>query len=110
MAAGATVPTDPHVPSGPMLPAVLLAVALANLVTFVTFGVDKWRARRSMRRVPEATLLWMAFLTGFVGAWVAMNVFRHKTRKTGFRVRLLLVSVCNAAWPLLWITWRGDLG
>ncbi|MHC4472801.1 MAG: 6-phosphogluconolactonase, partial [Planctomycetota bacterium] len=37
--------------------------------------IDKWRARRGRRRVPEAKLLLLGFLTGFVGAWCAMSLF-----------------------------------
>jgi uncharacterized membrane protein YsdA (DUF1294 family) len=80
-------------------------VGLVNLAAFLAFGIDKWRARRGRRRVPEAKLLLLGFLTGFVGAWCAMSLFRHKTQKTGFRVKMVLVTILNPAWPLLWLWW-----
>ena len=92
-----------------MLRYVLLAVAVVNLVTFAAFGIDKWKARREVRRIPEAQLLWLSFATGLFGAWLAMSFFRHKTRKTSFRVKMALVSVFNVAWLLVWLWYRGTL-
>ena len=84
---------------------VLYAVLAANLATFLAFGVDKWKARRSgARRVRESTLLLMAWATGLLGAWAGMAVFRHKTRKTAFKVRMGLVSLFNPLWVVLWIS------
>ena len=45
---------------------------LINLVTFLVFGVDKWKAKRKerhkgTRRVPERTLLLLSVIGGSVG-------------------------------------------
>lgn len=69
-----------------------------NLWAFVLFGFDKRRARKGGQRVPEARLLWTAFLGGLLGAWTGVVLFRHKTRKTSFRIRLFLVTVINPLW------------
>ena len=61
----------------------VLLVAL-NAVSFALFGIDKRRARRGARRIPEATLLLSALVSGTVGAWLGMRVFHHKTRKRSF--------------------------
>lgn len=74
----------------------LLAV---NLLTFVTYGVDKWKARHNRWRIPEATLLLLAALGGSIGALLAMRVFRHKTQHKKFRYgvpALLLVQLAIA--------------
>ena len=84
------------------------AVGFANTAAFLLWGLDKWRARRNRRRVPEATLLGWAFATGIVGAWVGVSVFRHKTRKASFRWKLFAVTVVNPLWLLLW--WRLGAG
>jgi uncharacterized membrane protein YsdA (DUF1294 family) len=89
-----------------VLETILVVAAVVNVVAFGAFGVDKWLARRNGRRIPEAWLLSLAFATGLGGAWLGMNVFRHKTRKTSFRVKMVLVSVFNLAWPLLYIEFR----
>jgi len=89
----------------PVVVATFALVGAVNLVAFLAFGVDKWKARRGRHRIPEARLLWLAFLTGFAGAWCGMSVFRHKTLKTSFRVKMFLVTIANPAWLLLWLWW-----
>ena len=59
-----------------------------NLLAFVLYGVDKRRARKDLWRIPEKTLLGVAFAGGTVGAIVGMNVFHHKTRHWYFRYGL----------------------
>ncbi len=93
-----------------MIQTVLLAVALINLVTFAVFGLDKWRAKRSKWRIPEAWLLLLSFTTGMFGGWLAMSTFRHKTQKLSFRVKMVLVSIVNLNWPLLYLWWRDGGG
>ena len=68
--------------------AALYYLAGINVLAFLTFGWDKWAARRGGRRVPEARLLLLATLTGWLGAWIAVSVFRHKTVKTSFETVL----------------------
>jgi uncharacterized membrane protein YsdA (DUF1294 family) len=79
-------------------------VLVVNLVALAVFGFDKWRSRGQGRRVPERTLLWLLFLCGWIGAWVAMAWFRHKTQKQSFRRWAILWTVVNPFWALLWWT------
>lgn len=63
---------------------------LVNLVAFLVFGLDKWKAKRkvkreSVRRVPEKTLFLLAALGGSVGALLGMKVWHHKTLHRTFR-------------------------
>ena len=65
-------------------------LAVINLITFLIFGLDKWKAKRKMRneavrRVPEKTLFLLAVLGGSVGALLGMRVFHHKTLHRAFR-------------------------
>ncbi len=48
-------------------------------------------------RVRERTLLILVWLGGFVGAWAAMRVAHHKTRKWRFRVSPWAALVLHAA-------------
>ena len=85
-----------HAASGEWLvaPWVLSWLAAINIAAFTAYGFDKWLARREGRRVPEATLLTLAFIGGTIGAYVGMRLFRHKTVKGPFRVAFwLLVAV-----------------
>ncbi len=70
-------------------------LVVANLVSFALFGVDKSRARRGRRRVPERTLLMSAAVSGTVGAWTGMRTFRHKTVKRSFRRAMLGVTALD---------------
>ena len=64
---------------------VLIYLAVINGVTFFVYGIDKWKAKKSKWRVPEATLLMMAILGGSIGAWLGMKVWHHKTLHKKFR-------------------------
>jgi uncharacterized membrane protein YsdA (DUF1294 family) len=81
--------------------ALLLLLAL-NLVTFLLFGWDKRRARRQGWRTPESTLLGFSWLGGFLGGWWGMRVFRHKTRKMSFRVKMVLATLLSPLWLAVW--------
>jgi len=105
-----------------------LAIALhyliaINVLTFVAFGHDKWKAenpdpkaqprkirtgkkhrkkrrkgkrpRHARRRTPEATLLLLAVLGGSPGALLAMHLFRHKTLHKKFTLGIPLILVAQ---------------
>ncbi|MBP1573235.1 MAG: DUF1294 domain-containing protein [Oscillospiraceae bacterium] len=55
-----------------------------NIVAFLMYGIDKSKAKRGAWRIPEATLLGIAFFGGSVGAFLGMRVFRHKTKHARF--------------------------
>ncbi|MBP5677334.1 MAG: DUF1294 domain-containing protein [Bacteroidales bacterium] len=63
----------------------LYCLAIVNMVTFIAYGLDKWKARRNRWRIPEAVLLWLAVLGGSPAALIAMHLFRHKTLHKKFR-------------------------
>ena len=77
--------------------ALLIVLLIWNLIVFILYGVDKAKAKRGRRRVPEKTLLWCAFLLGGVGGMAGMLVFRHKTRHTKFRILLPLALILTLA-------------
>lgn len=62
-----------------------------NLTAFLVYGADKNLAETRRRRVPEKVLLALALLFGSLGAWLGMQVFRHKTAKRGFQARFWAV-------------------
>lgn len=76
---------------------VLAVIAAFNVWTFLVYGFDKYRAGRSgARRVSERMLWSLALVGGSIGALAAMSVFRHKTRKTSFRIVLFLIVLVQA--------------
>ena len=78
-------------------------LAIINVATFLTFGIDKWKARQSKWRVREASLLLLAVLGGSLGAWLGMQVWRHKTLHNKFRygVPAILIIHLIILWVLL---------
>lgn len=60
----------------------LLAI---NLITFIVYGVDKYKAKKAKWRISEATLLLMAAIGGSIGAWLGMKVWHHKTLQKKFK-------------------------
>ena len=82
----------------------LLYLLLINLVTFLVFGLDKWKAKRkekkdSVRRVPEKTLFLLSALGGSVGALLGMKVFHHKTLHKSFRFGIPAILVLQIVIP-----------
>ena len=43
-----------------------------NLVTFLLYGIDKWKAKNGQWRISEANLLWLAVIGGSIGALLGM--------------------------------------
>ena len=80
-----------------------------NLVTFLVFGLDKWKAKRketkeSVRRVPEKTLFLLSALGGSIGALLGMKVWRHKTKHNSFRFGIPAILALQILIPLgLWV-------
>lgn len=64
---------------------ILFYLAVVNLVTFVMYGIDKYKAKKAKWRISEATLLLMAAIGGSIGAWAGMQVWHHKTLHKKFR-------------------------
>ena len=74
---------------------------VSNLITFILYGVDKRRAKRGQWRIPEKTLLSGTWLLGGVGAWMAMRMFRHKTKHIAFQISAPMGAVLSVALMLL---------
>ena len=66
-----------------MQQAIFIYLIAINLLTFLVYGIDKWKAKHSKWRIPEATLLGLAVIGGSIGAWLGMKVWHHKTLHKG---------------------------
>lgn len=83
---------------------IILYLIAINVVTFLVYGLDKWKAKRDAWRIKESTLLLLAVVGGSVGALLGMQVFRHKTKHVQFTVGvpvILLVQIALVIWWLL---------
>ena len=59
-------------------------------ITFLVWGMDKYRAKAQLWRISERWLITLTLLGGAFGALTGMLFFRHKTRKTRFWVIVVL--------------------
>ena len=72
----------------------LLAI---NALSFILFGLDKYKAKKGKWRISEATLLMMAVIGGSIGAWAGMRLWHHKTMHKKFKYGIpviIIMQVC----------------
>ena len=76
--------------------ALLYYLIVINVVTFLVYGIDKWKAKQGSWRISEATLLVLAVIGGSIGALLGMKVWRHKTQHKKFKYgvpTLLIIQI-----------------
>ncbi|HHX12601.1 MAG TPA: DUF1294 domain-containing protein [Clostridiales bacterium] len=64
-----------------------------SIIGFVTMGIDKYKAKAKQWRIPEKTLLLVAFIGGGIGTAIGMKTFRHKTKHPKFTILVPLSAV-----------------
>ncbi len=69
----------------------VLYLLTINIVTFIAFAVDKYKAVKHHPRIKIVTLLGLAALGGTIGGLLAMLLFRHKIRKNYFAVGMPMI-------------------
>ena len=72
----------------------LLAV---NSLTFLLYGIDKYKAKKGRWRISEATLLKMAAIGGSIGAWAGMRTWHHKTMHKKFKYGIPVIIIMQIA-------------
>ena len=96
--------------------ALLYYLIVINIVTFLVYGIDKWRStsgrllptgrkkakqgsscrasdHRSSGRISEASLLILAVIGGSIGALLGMKIWHHKTMHKKFKYGLPLILI-----------------
>ena len=71
----------------------IIYLFVINIITFISFGLDKYAANNDKWRIKNVTLLGLAFIGGTIGGLLAMHVFRHKTQKDYYTVGLWLMII-----------------
>ena len=79
----------------------LLAV---NIVTFLLYGIDKYKAKKGKWRISEATLLTMAAIGGSIGAWAGMRLWHHKTMHKKFKYGIPVIILLQVALAVYLLT------
>ena len=75
----------------------LIYIAIMNLITFILYGIDKYKAVHHKWRIPEKMLILFAWVGGGIGALAGMPAFHHKTKKWKFRI---LVPLSVMVWAV----------
>ncbi len=68
-------------------------LATVNIGSFYYFALDKRKALKHQHRIPEKSLLIMTLAGGTVGSLLAMVLFKHKTRKKSFLLKIFVIMV-----------------
>ena len=78
-------------------------IAGINVVAVILYGWDKFCAVHDRWRISESMLLFVAAIGGSMGALLAMQIFRHKTKHLKFRlgIPLILAFQLVGAWKVL---------
>ena len=77
--------------------ALLYYLIVITIVTFLAYGIDKWKAKQGSWRISEATLLILAVIGGSIGALLGMKVWHHKTMHKKFKYGLPLILLAQIA-------------
>lgn len=80
-------------------------LAIINALVLVVYGGDKLFAKLDSWRVPEKVLLLLALLGGSIGALLAMQIFRHKTRHLKFRYGVPMILLLQVV-ALVYLHWK----
>ncbi|MDU1022329.1 MAG: DUF1294 domain-containing protein [Peptoniphilus harei] len=64
-------------------------IIILNLINFILYGIDKYKAKHNLWRISEKTLLMLSVLAG-VGGILGMEFFHHKTREKKFYLANLI--------------------
>ncbi len=71
----------------------LIYMIFVNVVTFLVYGVDKLKAKRSWWRISENALIALALIGGSIGALLGMYLWRHKTQHKKFKYGVPVILV-----------------
>lgn len=71
----------------------LYYLVIMNIITFFSYGIDKYKAKKQKWRISEKVLIGLAAVGGFVGAFAGMQLFRHKTKHMKFMMGVPAIAV-----------------
>ena len=88
----------------------LIYLLAINIITFLVYGIDKYKAKHHRWRISEAALLLLAVVGGSIGAICGMKLLHHKTQHKKFKYLLTLILtlqilLCLTILYLLPVNW-----
>ncbi|MBO4591285.1 MAG: DUF1294 domain-containing protein [Eubacterium sp.] len=76
-----------------------------NLIAFIFYGIDKRKAIKGSRRIPEKTLILLVVIGGAFGGFLGMKLFHHKTQKKKFYITVPVFMVLYLA-VIIFCVWQ----
>ena len=76
---------------------IITYLLLINFTTFLLFFIDKRKAVKKKWRIRESVLLVFSALGGSLGGFVAMELFRHKTKTPIFKFGMPIIIILQIA-------------
>lgn len=76
-----------------MLESITIIIVIINIVTFIIYGIDKYKAKKGKWRIPENSLIGLAIIGGSIGAYLGMRVWHHKTMHLKFKYGIPLIII-----------------
>ena len=76
---------------------IILYLLIINAIAFLLMLADKYKAKKNLWRIPEATLMTSALLGGSIGALAGMYTVRHKTKHIKFTLGIPLILIAQIA-------------
>jgi len=76
---------------------IIIVYAFMSIITYIAYSFDKSNAITEKDRVRENTLHILSLLGGWVGALIAQQRFRHKTKKISFKIVFWITVLLNVS-------------
>ncbi|WP_413533665.1 DUF1294 domain-containing protein [Empedobacter brevis] len=74
-----------------MITSLFFTLLFINFLSFFLFKIDKRNSILKKRRISEFTLCFVTLIGGTVGSLMSMQIYRHKTKKTSFILKILFI-------------------
>ena len=82
----------------------LVYLLIINALGLLVMLVDKYKAKKNLWRIPEATLMGIAIAGGSIGSLAGMYLVRHKTKHLKFTIGIpVILAVQIVLFILFWI-------
>ena len=71
------------------------AYLILGVITFIAYAIDKSAAQKNEWRTKESTLHFMSLIGGWLGALIAQQKLRHKSKKQEFQIVFWITIILN---------------
>ncbi|MGO3751879.1 MAG: DUF1294 domain-containing protein [Peptoniphilaceae bacterium] len=71
----------------------LMTLLLLNTISFLLYFIDKKRAIKGKNRISEKNLIISSLFLSALGSFMAMILFKHKTKKLKFKILIPLLMI-----------------